>query len=186
MVTWNSLALFHEYPVKRAKKVAVAKQYLSQLDVFIIQETHGVEEDVVASFAEFLVEFDYHFSQGPRAAGGVLTFARRSAKDGVALFDSFELEIVVEGRIIVFTIKFGLGKELVFVNTHNAGFTAEQLGRVVSVIKSLRARASAHPLRTEVFIGGDFNVLVPGDSRVFLRGPATAVNDTSVSRNFQN
>ena len=86
MASWKARALFHASdPGKRAAKAAIIKRHLPQGDVFIVQETHGTREDVLVDFAEYLSEFDFDFSDGPRAKGGMLTFVRKVGKDGLPL-----------------------------------------------------------------------------------------------------
>ena len=148
--TWNARALLHSSDTfRRSQKFQVVRNYLGKADLLVIQETHGAEEDVHTEFAEFLGEFTYHFSPGGRAHGGVLTFMRRAigtsespgGNSGISQKDlatSFEPQAIVDGRVLLSTVRFGVDKELAIVNTHNAGLDLSQMSLLTRRLDSLK------------------------------------------------
>ena len=77
LASWNARALFHQSDsVRRASRIAILRQYLPLVDIFVIQKSHGSWEDVITEFSDFSFLFEIQLSEGPRAAGGVITFVR--------------------------------------------------------------------------------------------------------------
>ena len=77
---WNARALFVKDKLyKRNQKIQMVRDRLHSHDIFCVQETHGIPEDVVVAFGDFSSDVEWFFNPGVNAAtAGTLTFVRRS------------------------------------------------------------------------------------------------------------
>lgn len=121
---------------------------LKDLDILMVQEVHGSEEEFAQEMASLSGQFVWVFSGGGAGdTGGVAIVVRRS------LVAELVSEEMVGGRMLRATVRCRSGATWHRVNLHNFGHR----------VKQLAVEAMASPLDTVLWVAGDMNADAPGE-----------------------
>ena len=104
------------------------------------------------------------------ATGGVVTLLSREA---FPLGSTFSSTTLVTGRALLSVVTYG-EDEIAFLNIHNFDFSSDDMLAIETGIAPYLDASLAYPERRLLVLGGDLNMLSPGDAPYFASHGAHA------------
>eukprot|EP00930_Biecheleria_cincta_P071581 TRINITY_DN59071_c0_g1_i1.p1 TRINITY_DN59071_c0_g1~~TRINITY_DN59071_c0_g1_i1.p1 ORF type:complete len:367 (+),score=38.76 TRINITY_DN59071_c0_g1_i1:90-1190(+) len=151
--TWNARALIHSNPKTRARQLQIIKT-LAKSTTLALQEVHGTSAEIDNYFRDFRKSHWIAYSAAEsRAAGAVATLIR---KDNFPLQTSMDMQVIILGRAILVTIKFG-SNTIQHFNIHNENFEDDQTRILCCIISHAWKEVAQNLSQHAVIVTGDLN-----------------------------
>lgn len=155
--TWNCRALLHHRASVRHKMRYLFGQ-LKMLDIVMLQEVHGTEEEFALEMAPMRHRFLWVFPGGRSSVeGGIAIVVWRT------LVESLESEEIVRGRMVRATVSCRSGGRIHLVRLHNLGIDLASMNRAMRAVRTLAGEAMASPLESVLWVAGDMHADAPGE-----------------------